>query len=126
MSEPLRPPAKGATLGRSIVLKGDIHADEDLYLDGRLEGTVDLGQHRLTIGPHAQVRATIRARDVDIMGRVHGNVDASGRISIRANAQLTGDLKMAGIVIEDGAYFKGSIDITHPDAKPPEPEPPGE
>ncbi len=122
MSDPIQPLRKGATLGRSIVLKGDIQADEDLYLDGRVEGTVDLGDHRLTIGPHARVRATIRARDVDIMGRVHGNVDASGRISIRSNAQLTGDLKMAGVVIEDGAYFKGSIDITHPDAKRPEPD----
>jgi len=126
MSDPIHPPRKGATLGRSIVLKGDIQADEDLYLDGRVEGTVDLGQHRLTIGPHARVRATIRARDVDIMGRVHGNVDASGRISIRSNAQLTGDLKMAGVVIEDGAYFKGSIDITHPDAKRPGPDLSGE
>jgi cytoskeletal protein CcmA (bactofilin family) len=106
-----------ATIGRSIVVKGEIRSGEDLFLDGQMEGKLDLGQHRLTVGPNGQVRATIRAREVEIMGAVNGNVEAMERIIIRKNAKLTGDLKMAGVVIEDGAYFKGSIDITQPNGE---------
>ena len=99
-------------IGKSIIVKGEIRGNEDLRIDGQLEGKLDLGQHRLTVGPDGQVRATIRAREVDVQGAVNGNVEASDRIIIRQQAKLVGDLKMAGVVIEDGAYFKGSIDIT--------------
>jgi cytoskeletal protein CcmA (bactofilin family) len=108
-------------LDRSSVIKADIRAEEDLYLDGNVEGTLDLGQYRLAIGPNGLVNASIRAREVDISGSVRGNVEATGRIYIRANARLVGDLRMAGVVIEDGAYFKGSIDIAHSRDQAPKP-----
>ena len=106
-----------ASIGRSIVVKGEIRSGEDLFLDGQMEGKLDLGEHRLTVGPNGQVRATIRAREVEILGAVNGNVEAMEKIIIRRNARLIGDLKMAGVVIEDGAYFKGSIDITQPNGE---------
>jgi len=99
-------------IGQTVVVKGEIRGSEDLRIDGQLEGGLELGQHRLTVGPNGQVRATIRAREVDVNGSVNGNVEASDRIIIRKQAKLVGDLKMASVVIEDGAYFKGSIDIT--------------
>jgi cytoskeletal protein CcmA (bactofilin family) len=101
-----------SSIGRTVVIKGEIRATEDLYVDGQVEGRLDLGEHRLTIGPNGQVRASIRAREVDVQGSVNGNVEASDRIIIRKDAKLVGDLKMSGVVIEDGAYFKGSIDIS--------------
>jgi cytoskeletal protein CcmA (bactofilin family) len=84
-----------------------------------MEGRLDLGQNRLVIGPNATVHAEIAAREVDLHGIVNGNVVATDRVILRNNSKLVGDLKMASIVIEDGAYFKGSIDITRPqDARP--------
>lgn len=102
-----------------MVIKGELRGHEDMYLDGELEGKLDLNRHRLTIGPNGKVRASVRAREVEIQGTLQGNVEAAGRIIIRKNAKLVGDLKMAGIVIEDGAYFKGNIDITPPQAAKP-------
>jgi cytoskeletal protein CcmA (bactofilin family) len=87
---------------------------EDLYLDGEMEGTVEVPEHRLTIGPHAKLQASIRAREVVVLGSVNGNVEASEKIDIRKDAKLAGDIKTGGIIIEDGAYFKGSIDIVRP------------
>ena len=105
-------PRSTSSIGRTVVVKGEIRGAEDLYVDGQVEGRLDLGEHRLTIGPNGQVRASIRAREVDVQGSVNGNVEASDRIIIRKDAKLVGDLKMSGVVIEDGAYFKGSIDIS--------------
>jgi cytoskeletal protein CcmA (bactofilin family) len=102
-----------------MVVKGEILSREDLSIDGEMEGKLDVGQNRLTIGPNAKIRASIRAREVEIYGAVHGNVEASDRIILRKNSRLTGDLKMASVVIEDGAFFKGSIDITQPQAAKP-------
>ncbi len=114
-SRPMQATARGSSnIGRTVTVKGDIRGDEDLQVDGQLEGRLDLGQHRLTIGPNGQVQATIRAREVDVHGIVKGNVEATERIILRKNSKLTGDLKMASVVIEDGAYFKGSVDIAQP------------
>ena len=127
VANPPKPASPAATkprvtaLDRSSIIKADISAEEDLYLDGNVEGTLELGNYRLAIGPNGVVNASIRAREVDISGSVHGNVEATGRIYIRANARLVGDLKMAGVVIEDGAYFKGSIDITQSRDRAPKP-----
>ncbi len=109
-----------AAIGKSVIIKGQILSREDLYLDGEMEGTVEVPEHRLTIGPHAKLQASIRAREVVVLGSVNGNVEASEKIDIRKDAKLTGDIKTGGIIIEDGAYFKGSIDIVRPtgDAKP--------
>jgi cytoskeletal protein CcmA (bactofilin family) len=107
------------SLGRTVAVKGEIRAEEDLVIDGQMEGRLDLGQNRLVVGPNGTVRADIIAREVDLHGVINGNVVASDRVILRNNSKLVGDLKMASIVIEDGAYFKGSIDITRPhDAKP--------
>jgi len=112
-------PARGvAAIGKSVIIKGQILSREDLYLDGEMEGTVEVPEHRLTIGPHAKLQASIRAREVVVLGGVNGNVEASEKIDIRKDAKLTGDIKTGGIIIEDGAYFKGSIDIVRPVADP--------
>ena len=99
-----------AAIGASMVIKGDIFSREELYVEGEVDGKLEL-QHRLTIGPHGKVRAHIKAREVVIAGNVEGNVEASDKITIQRNGSLIGDIKTAGIVIDDGAYFKGSIDI---------------
>jgi len=103
-----------AAIGKSVIIKGQILAREDLYLDGEMEGTVEVPEHRLTIGPHAKLQAGIRAREVVVLGSVNGNVEAIEKMDIRKDARLIGDIKTGGIVIEDGAFFKGSIDIVRP------------
>jgi cytoskeletal protein CcmA (bactofilin family) len=116
-SRPTPAAARGSSaIGRTVTIKGDIRSDEDMQIDGQMEGRLDLGQHRLTVTPNGQVQANITAREVDVHGVVKGNVEAAERIIIRKNSKLIGDLKMASVVIEDGAYFKGSVDITQPQA----------
>jgi cytoskeletal protein CcmA (bactofilin family) len=121
-STPLRSPdldgARGAaTIGKAVKVNGQIISQEDLYVDGDVEGTIELIQHKLTIGPNGKVHAAIKAREVVVLGSVQGNVEASDRIEIRKDARLVGDIKTARIIIEDGAYFKGSIDIVKPEPK---------
>ncbi len=108
-------PRSAALIGKSIAIKGQIFCREDLYIDGELEGTLEAQEHRVTIGPHGKVQATVKAREVVIAGNVHGNIDAGDKIDIRKDAKLVGDIKTTRIVIEDGAYFKGSIDIQRPE-----------
>jgi len=119
-----------AVLGKSVMLKGQIYSREDLTIDGEVEGTVELQEHRLTVGPNGRVQASIKAREIVVLGSVHGNVEATDKVEIKKDARLVGDLKTARIVIEDGAYFKGSIDITKADVpkadrKPQPPPAPG-
>lgn len=110
-------PAQGAAvIGKQMRIRGEIHSGEDLLVDGQVEGALDLPGHRLTVGPGGEVQADIRAREVVIQGNVKGNVEAREKVTIRKDARLSGDLRMAGIQIEDGAYFKGSIDIIRPDS----------
>jgi cytoskeletal protein CcmA (bactofilin family) len=111
--EPESTPARGsAALGKNVTVKGQIFAREDLTIDGEVEGTVECQEHRLTIGPNARVQAGLKAREIIIHGSIQGNVDASDKIDIKKEAKLVGDIKTSRIVIEDGAYFKGSIDIS--------------
>jgi cytoskeletal protein CcmA (bactofilin family) len=112
-----------AALGKNVTVKGQIFAREDLTIDGEVEGTVECHEHRLTIGPNARVQAGLKAREIIIQGSIHGNVDATDKIDIKKEAKLVGDIKTSRIVIEDGAYFKGSIDISKPNAaaKPAQP-----
>jgi cytoskeletal protein CcmA (bactofilin family) len=98
-------------LGRSVVLRGDLSGKEDLLIEGQFEGTLSLQEHCVTVGPHGQVKGEIHARQVVIQGSVTGNVSAREKIDIRKTGEVVGDLVAAGIAIEDGAYFKGSIDI---------------
>src|ERR1035438_1986303 len=104
-----------ATIGKAVKVVGQIFSREDLYVDGEVEGTVEALEHKLTIGPHGTVRATIKAREVVALGNIQGNVEAAEKIEIRKDAKLTGDIRTARIIIEDGAYFKGSIDIVKPE-----------
>ena len=104
-----------ALIGKSVVVKGQVCGREDVYVDGEVEGTIELLEHRLTVGPHGKVHAAIKAREVVIVGTVHGNIEATEKIDIRKDAKLVGDIRTARIVIEDGAYFKGSIDIQKPE-----------
>ena len=100
-----------ATIGKSVVVKGELSGSEDLYVDGSVEGSISLKGQSLTIGPNGQVRANLEARNVIVHGRVDGNVTASDRVELRKSASLTGDISTARVAIEDGAYFKGTIDI---------------
>jgi cytoskeletal protein CcmA (bactofilin family) len=110
-----------AALGKNVTVKGQIFAREDLTIDGEVEGTVECQEHRLTIGPNARVQAGLKAREIIIHGSIQGNVDATDKIDIKKEAKLVGDIKTSRIVIEDGAYFKGSIDISKSvSAKPPQ------
>lgn len=107
-----------AILGKSVIVKGQIYGREDLTIDGEVEGTVELQEHRLTIGPNGKVTATVKAREVVVLGSLQGDVETRDKIHIRKEAKLVGDIKTARIEIEDGAYFKGNIDITRTEAKP--------
>jgi len=98
-------------IGETMRIKGNVISKEALQLNGELEGQVDLDD-RLTIGPKGKATANIKAKEVDIAGTVQGNVNASDRVVLRKGANRVGDVKTAGIMIEDGAYFKGGIDIS--------------
>ena len=112
-----------ATIGKAVKIAGQIHSKEDLFVDGDVEGTVECPDHKLTIGPNGTVHATVKAREVVVLGAIQGNVEASDRLEIRKEAKLVGDIRTARIVIEDGAYFKGSIDIVKPDPAKAAPRP---
>jgi len=109
-----------AVIGKSVMIKGQIFSREDLTIDGEVDGAVELQEHRLTVGPHGKLQAGVKAREIVVLGTIHGNVEASDKIDIRKDAKLVGDIKTARIVIEDGAYFKGSIDITRPEIGKPQ------
>jgi cytoskeletal protein CcmA (bactofilin family) len=107
--------AGSATLGKTVKFVGQVYSKEDLVVDGDLEGTLEALDHKLTIGPTGTVHASVKAREVVVLGTLQGNVEAADRIEIRRDAKVVGDLRMARIVIEDGAYFKGSIDVVKPE-----------
>ena len=101
-----------ARIGKTIVICGEVKGSEDLVLDGRVEGTVNLSESRLTIGPNADIAADLTARDVLIMGRVQGNVVASGRVELRSGCNLQGDIRALRLAVEDNAVFRGKVDLT--------------
>ncbi len=100
-----------AHIGKSVLIKGELSGNEDLYIDGQVEGTIELREHNLSVGPNGQVHANVNAKEVVILGTVKGDVLAADRLEIKKSGSLQGDLVAARVVIEDGAYFKGSIDI---------------
>jgi cytoskeletal protein CcmA (bactofilin family) len=109
-----------AVIGKAVKIVGEIYSNEDLFIEGFVEGTVEALDQKLTVGHNGTVHASVQVRELEVQGTVHGNVEASDRIEIRKDAKLVGDIRAARIVIEDGAYFKGSIDIVRPEpaAKP--------
>jgi len=106
-----------ATIGKGLFIKGEITGSESLCIDGKVEGNINLPGSRVTVGRNGQVAANINAREIVVLGKVRGNVSASDRVDIRAEGSLSGDVTVARISIEDGAYFKGGIDIRKPEAK---------
>src|SRR5262249_52724614 len=115
-SQPAAQVKQRATIGSSMHIKGEIRSDEELVVDGEVEGVVESGS-LITIGRNGKGRANTRAREVVIFGSVKGNVAAAEKLAIRDQGSLVGDIKTAGISIDDGAYFKGSIDISRPEPK---------
>jgi cytoskeletal protein CcmA (bactofilin family) len=113
-----------ATIGKGLFVKGEITGSESLFIDGKVEGSINLPGNRVTVGRNGQVAASVAAREIVILGKVRGNIFASDRVDIRAEGALTGDVTAARISIEDGAFFKGGIDIKKADAKPGAPVPP--
>lgn len=101
-----------ARIGKSVVICGEVKGSEDLIVDGRIEGTVNLSESRLTIGPSAQVAADLSAKDVLILGHVQGNVVASGRVELRAGCTVEGDIRALRLAVEDNAIFRGKVDLT--------------
>ena len=101
-----------AHLGKSLVIKGDVSGSEDLYLDGQVDGTIDLNGNRLTIGPNGRVKANLSARSAVIHGKLEGNIKATDRVDLKQSAVVTGDIITQRIAIDEGAYFKGGVDIS--------------
>jgi cytoskeletal protein CcmA (bactofilin family) len=106
-----------ATIGKSLVIKGEVTGSESLYVDGRVEGSINLPGNRITVGRNGVVAANITAREIVVLGKVRGNLMASDRVDIRSEGSLTGDVVAQRISIEDGAFFKGGIDIRKPGQK---------
>jgi cytoskeletal protein CcmA (bactofilin family) len=106
-----------AVISKGLFVKGEISGTESLYIDGKVEGSISLPGNRVTIGRNGQVGANVTAREVVVLGKVKGNVSATDRVDIRAEGALSGDVAAARISIEDGAFFKGGIDIRKPDGK---------
>jgi len=104
-------PLEQATIGRTLVIKGDISGAESLYIDGRVEGTINIPENRVTIGRNGAVTADVNAKEVVIMGKVHGNVICSDRLDIRSDGSVTGDVVTQRISVEDGAILKGSVQV---------------
>ncbi len=107
-----------ATIGRSITIRGDVTGDEDLVVQGRVEGTVDLKQHSVTVGPEGVVKADISGRMVTVEGEVKGNLKGQEQVTLRSSARVEGDIVSPRVVLEDGATFRGSIDMSPPGSKP--------
>jgi cytoskeletal protein CcmA (bactofilin family) len=107
-----------ASLGKSVVIKGEVTGSEDLYVDGQVDGSISLEGNRLTIGPNGKIKANIVARSVSIAGKLEGNIRAGDRVDLRQSAVVLGDIATQRIAIEDGAYFKGGVDIQREAAKP--------
>src|SRR5882724_7402452 len=113
-------PVEQATIGRSLVVKGEITGSESLYIDGKVEGTINLSDSRVTIGRNGTVAASISAREVVILGKVHGNIQVTDRVDIRSEGSLTGDVITQRISVEDGAILKGSVQVRAVEQKQPQ------
>jgi cytoskeletal protein CcmA (bactofilin family) len=116
-------PAEGSTvIGKSVVIRGELSGNEDLYIDGDVEGTVTLPESRLTIGPNAQVKADLSAREVVVFGHLTGNVKATGRVELRQSALVKGDILAGRLSIEESAVLTGRVELkASPEAAKPAP-----
>jgi len=103
--------AEFAHIGRSVTVKGELSGSEDLFIDGQVEGTIELKGNSLTIGPNGQVKANVNAKDVVVQGKLEGNIQASQRAELKKSAVTVGDISTQRVAIEEGAYFKGKIEV---------------
>jgi len=106
-----------AHIGKSVIIKGELSGSEDLYVDGQVEGSIELSGNRLIIGPHGQVRARVNAKGVIVQGKLEGNIQAGERVELTKSAILVGDIATQRVAIEEGAYFKGKVDIQREGAR---------
>lgn len=106
-----------ALIGKSVVIKGELSGSEDLYLDGQVEGSIELRDHSLTVGPNGVVKANVSAKGVIVQGKLDGSIIASDRVELRQSAVVTGDLATQRISIEEGAFLKGKVDVQKEAAK---------
>ncbi len=100
-----------AHIGKSVVIKGELSGSEDLYVDGNVEGKIELRNHSLTVGPNGNVKADVIAKAIVVQGKLDGTVNASERVELRKSAVVTGDVTTQRIAIEEGAFLKGKVDI---------------
>ncbi|MGA8538788.1 MAG: polymer-forming cytoskeletal protein [Terriglobales bacterium] len=117
---PVRPvtsPMDQAHIGKSLVIKGEVTGAESLFIDGRIEGTISVPGHRVTIGHNGNVVANIKAKEIVIMGKVQGNVECSDRLDLRSESQLSGDVITHRVSVEEGAVLKGGIEVRDPEKK---------
>ena len=106
-----------AHIGKSVIIKGELSGSEDLYVDGQVEGSIELSGNRWIIGPHGQVRARANAKGVIVQGKLEGNIQAGERVELTKSAILVGDIATQRVAIEEGAYFKGKVDIQRDGAR---------
>jgi len=120
-------------IGKSVVIKGELNGSEDLTIEGHVEGTIQLREHVLTIGPNGKIKAQVFAKSVIVLGEVTGNVTASDKVDIRDNGSVDGDIVSPRVAIAEGAHFRGSVDMQRkpgqpaqakPVATPPQPQAP--
>jgi cytoskeletal protein CcmA (bactofilin family) len=103
-----------ANVGRNVVFKGQIVSREDLTIHGEVEGTIDIGEHRLLIAPDGKVRAEVNVRELEVRGSIEGNIEATEKVYVRNGAKVVGNIHSARIIIEDGAQIKGGIELLPP------------
>jgi cytoskeletal protein CcmA (bactofilin family) len=103
-----------AVLGKSVTVIGEIRSHEPLTIEGEVEGTIDATGHLLTIAPSGSVRADVKAKGIDVLGSLEGNIDQADMTHIRAGARFLGDIRTHRIVIEDGGFIRGTVDLSHP------------
>jgi cytoskeletal protein CcmA (bactofilin family) len=104
--------ASHAVLGKEVTVTGEIRSREPLIIEGEVKGTIDVTGHRLTIAPNGNVRANVKAKEIDVLGFLQGNVEGVEKIFIRNGAQFLGDIHAQAIVIEDGGFINGKVDLS--------------
>ena len=102
-----------AVLGKDVTVTGEIRSHEPLIIEGEVEGTIDVAGHLLTIAPNGNVRASVKAKEIEILGSLQGNIDGADKIYIRNGARFVGDIHARGLVIEDGGFIRGKVDLSN-------------
>jgi cytoskeletal protein CcmA (bactofilin family) len=105
-------PVAKAMLGQNVKVEGHIRSREDLTIEGEMEGTIDMAEHCLTIAASGKVRANVKVREIEVLGSIEGKIEAVDKVYIRKSARLVGEIHSASIIIEDGGYIKGSIELS--------------